>query len=110
MPFSAGDKVGRYEILAPIGVGGMGEVFRAKDLAMLILCTYRDVELEVTRPFAKTLETLLRQKQATRISLRRLPVSGVEAMLAAMSGQTPPPSLARVVFAETEGNPFFVEV
>ena len=30
-------------------------------------------------------------------------------MLAAMSGQTPPPSLARVVFAETEGNPFFVE-
>ena len=41
--------------------------------------------------------------------LRRLPVSGVEALLAALSGQTPPPSLARVVFAETEGNPFFVE-
>jgi tetratricopeptide (TPR) repeat protein len=76
---------------------------------MLIIGTYRDVELEVTRPFAKTLETLLRQKQATRISLRRLAVEGVEGMLAAMSGQNPPPSLARVVFAETEGNPFFVE-
>jgi predicted ATPase len=36
-------------------------------------------------------------------------VSGVEGMLAALSGQTPPPSLSRVVFAETEGNPFFVE-
>jgi tRNA A-37 threonylcarbamoyl transferase component Bud32/tetratricopeptide (TPR) repeat protein len=78
-------------------------------MALLTVCTYRDMELDVTRPFAKTLETLLRQKQATRISLRRLPVSGVEGMLAAMSGQKPPPSLARVIFAETEGNPFFVE-
>src|ERR1022692_3539940 len=76
---------------------------------MLAIGTYRDVELEVTRPFAKTLEAMLRQKQATRISLRRLAVDGVEGMLAALSGQTPPPSLARVVFAETEGNPFFVE-
>ena len=76
---------------------------------MLLIGTYRDVELDVNRPFTKTLEMLLRQKQATRISLRRLTVGGVENMLAAMSGQQPPPSLARVVFEETEGNPFFVE-
>jgi tetratricopeptide (TPR) repeat protein len=76
---------------------------------ILLIGTYRDVELEVGRPFAKTLETLVRQKQATRITLRRLPLGGVGCMLAAMSGQTPPPSLARVVFEETEGNPFFVE-
>jgi tetratricopeptide (TPR) repeat protein len=71
--------------------------------------TYRDVDLDTGRPFAKTLEMLLRQKLATRISLRRLPVAGVEEMLAALSAQKPPPSLARVVFEETEGNPFFVE-
>jgi tetratricopeptide (TPR) repeat protein/tRNA A-37 threonylcarbamoyl transferase component Bud32 len=78
-------------------------------MPMLTMGTYRDVELEVTRPFAKTLETLLRKRQATRISLRRLPVEGVEEMLGAMSGQTPPDSLAAVIFEETEGNPFFVE-
>jgi serine/threonine-protein kinase len=42
MAVAAGAKLGPYEILAPIGAGGMGEVYRARDTKLK-----RDVELKV---------------------------------------------------------------
>ena len=80
-----------------------------REVPVLILGTYRDVELDVGRPLARTLEELLRQRLAHRIALRRLPQDDVAAMLDALSGQEPPAPLVQAVYAETEGNPFFVE-
>lgn len=78
-------------------------------LRLLVVGTYRDVELDVKRPFARTLEALLRQRLATRIALRRLSEAGVQELLARMSGSAPPSGLTKAVFRETEGNPFFIE-
>ena len=78
-------------------------------MRVLLVGTYRDVELDVARPFAKTLEALVRQRLATRIALRRLHESSVQELLAKMSGSAPPSGLVTAVFHETEGNPFFIE-
>jgi len=43
MPLSAGDKLGAYEIVSPLGKGGMGEVWRAHDPRL-----GRDVAIKVS--------------------------------------------------------------
>jgi Tol biopolymer transport system component len=42
MPLASGSKLGPYEIVAPIGAGGMGEVYRARDTRL-----GRDVALKI---------------------------------------------------------------
>ena len=78
-------------------------------MPILVVGTYRDVELDLQRPFAQVLETLTRQRLAKRINVRRLPQASVREMLAALGGPSPPPALVESIYDETEGNPFFVE-
>ena len=42
MSLAAGSRLGPYEIVSPLGAGGMGEVYRARDTRL-----HRDVAVEV---------------------------------------------------------------
>jgi serine/threonine protein kinase len=42
MSHPAGSRLGTYEVLSPLGVGGMGEVYRARDTPL-----GRDVDIKV---------------------------------------------------------------
>jgi class 3 adenylate cyclase/tetratricopeptide (TPR) repeat protein len=82
---------------------------RIGDAPITIVGTYRDIEVTSGHPLARTLDLLLRRRLGHRIALTRLSGEGVAALLQAMSGQEPPPSLVAAIHGETDGNPFFTE-
>jgi serine/threonine-protein kinase len=63
MTLKAGMRLGQHEILAPLGAGGMGEVFRARDSKL-----GREVALKVLpEEFARDPERLARFEQEARL-------------------------------------------
>ena len=62
MPLQAGSRLGPYEIVAPIGAGGMGEVYRAKDPRL-----GRDVAIKVLpSSFSEDADRLRRFEQEAK--------------------------------------------
>jgi serine/threonine protein kinase len=63
MSLSAGTRLGSYEIISPLGAGGMGEVYRAHDTTL-----NRDVALKVLPPaFSQDGDRLARFKREAHV-------------------------------------------
>src|ERR1700691_2487680 len=88
MALPSGTKLGPYEIVAPIGAGGMGEVYRAKDTRL-----GRDVAIKVLpEAFARDADRLRRFEQEAR----------------AVAALNHPNILAIHDIREQDGSPFLV--
>src|SRR5579885_1201113 len=53
MPVAAGSKLGPYEILGPIGSGGMGEVFKARDTRLNRIVAVKFSREEFSKSFER---------------------------------------------------------
>ena len=88
MPLASGTNLGPYEIVAPIGAGGMGEVYRARDTRLS-----RDVAIKVLPAlFARDADRLHRFEQEAR----------------AVGALNHPNILAIYDIGENEGSPYLV--
>ncbi len=76
---------------------------------LLLVGTYRDIEVDRTHPLSSSLADLRRLPTFSRVLLRGLNADEVRRMLAGIAGQEVPWGLAQVVHRQTEGNPLFVQ-
>jgi class 3 adenylate cyclase/tetratricopeptide (TPR) repeat protein len=85
--------------------------FLARELEgarILVLGTYRDVELSRHHPLSQALAELARESLMERILLRGLTEADVARFIEMTASVEAPPRLVQAVHQETEGNPFFV--
>jgi eukaryotic-like serine/threonine-protein kinase len=78
------------------------------DSGLLLVGTYRDVELGRHHPLAETLSDLAGIEHSRRIALRGLDADGIGRYIEMTAGSDPPGGLAEAVREQTAGNPFFV--
>jgi serine/threonine protein kinase len=76
---------------------------------LLIVGTYRDVEVDRSHPLSAALAELRRVSTYGRVLLRGLNADEVRRMMETICGHAVPWSLAEAVHRQTEGNPLFVQ-
>jgi len=78
-------------------------------MPLLLVLTYREVELGESRALNDLLYELSRQRLGERLKLTRLSHDETAELLAVMFAGQPGPEFVDLIYRETEGNPFFVE-
>jgi tetratricopeptide (TPR) repeat protein len=79
------------------------------DKRLLLVGTYRDIEVDRTHPLSAALAEFRRLPHFGRVLLRGLNADEVRRMLSGIAGQDIPWGLAEAVHRQTEGNPLFVQ-
>ena len=85
--------------------------FVARELAnarVMIIGTYRDMELSRQHPLSRTLGELTKERLFQRVLLRGLDQDDVVRFIELASGVNPPAGMLEAVYNQTEGNPLFV--
>jgi ABC-type oligopeptide transport system substrate-binding subunit len=82
---------------------------RTRRQRLMIVATYREVELDETRPLHEVLLDLNRERLATRLRLPRLDRGQTRELLAVLFDEEITPEFLDGIYRETEGNPFFIE-
>jgi class 3 adenylate cyclase len=83
---------------------------RFKGSRLIVVGTYRDVELDRRHPLSEALAELRRERLYERVLLRGLSESEVKDLIEAISQQESGwEEFVRAILRETEGNPFFIE-
>ena len=80
-----------------------------REARLLVVGTYRNVEVGRQHPLAGALADLARQPGTQRIMLGGLPEADVRHVVRLAAGREPSSALVAAVFERTDGNPFFVE-
>jgi tetratricopeptide (TPR) repeat protein len=78
-------------------------------IRLLLVGTYRDIEIDRTHPLSATLAELRRLPAFRRVLLRGLNADEVGRMLASITGQEVPWGLVEAIHRRTEGNPLFIQ-
>jgi class 3 adenylate cyclase len=82
---------------------------RLADTGLLLIGTYRDVELGRHHPLADTLGDLAGVEGARRVTLKGLDAEGIADYIELTAGvDRPPRDLAAAILDQTGGNPFFI--
>jgi tetratricopeptide (TPR) repeat protein len=76
---------------------------------LLLVGTYRDVEVDRSHPLSAALAELRRASTYERVALRGLNADEVRRMLENITSQEVPWGIAEAVHHQTEGNPLFVQ-
>lgn len=76
---------------------------------IMLLATYREVELDEARPLYEVLLDLSREPHTTRIKLNRLTLSQTAALLTSFFQDEITHEFSQGIYRETDGNPFFIE-